>query len=147
VRGEYANLSAVERDFNLLVGNAVTYHAHWHMYNKQARRLYQGTLPVFDKWARRVGSYCCKTCKQHDFVHNALLICDHCCRGVHQKCFFAAGAGALQLFGQEVVHPLRGDSAFLCSRVMPNDVCLCDWHSLQRSTLVSLDADCHSSDC
>ena len=130
VRGEYANLSAVERDFNLLVGNAVTYHAHWHMYNKQARRLYQGTLSVFDEWARRVGSYCCKTCKQHDFVHNALLICDHCCRGVHQKCFFAAGAGALQLFGQEVVHPLRGDSAFLCSRVMPNDVCLCDWHSL-----------------
>ena len=115
-RGEYPNLSAVERDLNLLVSNAVIYYAHWHMFNRQACKLFHSSLEVFDKWSRHKGSYSCKTCKQHDILNNAMLICDQCCRGIHQNCFLKAGAKALLLFSQEVVHPLRGDSAFLCSQ-------------------------------
>ena len=63
-RGEYANLSAVERDLNLLVSNAVIYYAHWHMFNRQACKLFHSSLEVFDIWSRHKGSYSCKTCKQ-----------------------------------------------------------------------------------
>jgi hypothetical protein len=115
-RGEYATLSDVERDFNLIISNALIYYAHWHMANRQARKLYQAGSRVIDKWAQRKGSYSCSACHKDDVVNNAMLICDQCCRGVHESCLLKSGAKSLLLLSQEVVHPLRADSAFLCSQ-------------------------------
>jgi hypothetical protein len=120
LRGEYADLSAVERDFNLLISNALIYHAHWHVRNREARRLFRAALQVFDGWARRKQGYCCQVCEHDDAKRDAvgeeaMLLCDQCCRGIHQSCFTKGGAKALALLSQETLHPLRGDSAFFCS--------------------------------
>ena len=115
LRGEYADLSAVERDFNSLISNAVIYDAHWHMRNREARKLFRAAVDVLNDWARRKDSYCCQACRKHDISDDAMLICDQCCQGIHQTCFMKVGPDALTLLSQEVLHPLRGDSSFFCS--------------------------------
>lgn len=112
---QYPNVSEVECDFNLIIGNAIIFNPEQHTVNREARKLFQAAKPVFSKWARKPGCYSCKSCSKNDTFHEPIVICDCCCRGIHQQCFLQAGRVSFWLWSQEVAHPLRGDSCFFCS--------------------------------
>jgi len=111
---QYSGVPAVESDFNLIIYNAIVFHSQGHPINREARRIYQEAKGIFAKWARKPGCYGCKVCGRADSAESPMLLCDHCCQGIHQNCFLLPGSRVLSLLTQDVYHPLRGDTAFFC---------------------------------
>lgn len=68
--------------------------------DREARRIYQEAKGVFAKWARKAGCYGCKVCGQADSAESPMLLCDHCCQGIHQNCFLLPGCRVLSLLTQ-----------------------------------------------
>ncbi len=57
-------------------------------------------MGVFSKWARKAGCYGCKVCGKADSAESPMLLCDHCCQGIHQNCFLLPGSRVLSLLTQ-----------------------------------------------
>ena len=69
-------------------------------FDREARRIYQEAKAVFAKWSRKPGCYGCKVCSRADSAESPMLLCDHCCQGIHQNCFLLPGSRVLSLLTQ-----------------------------------------------
>lgn len=107
----------VERDFNYIIENAVTFNFASDIVNKEAVRLFHACKNVFSKWARKNHVYCCTKCSDDhipDDPNMQLLICDSCCEAIHSRCFFESEHAKL-LYQEEGVHAFRQDQTWFCS--------------------------------
>lgn len=107
----------VERDFNSIVENAVTFNFANDIVNKEAVRLFHACKNTFVKWARKTHIYSCIKCSDEhvpDDPNLQLLICDGCCEPVHARCFYESKNAKL-LYQQEDEHPFRQDGSWFCS--------------------------------
>jgi hypothetical protein len=107
----------VERDFNCIIENAVTFNFASDIVNKEAIRLYHACRNVFAKWAKKKHIYCCIKCSDDHVPEDPnlqLLICDGCCEAIHARCFYETRNSRL-LYQQSDVHPFRQDEAVFCT--------------------------------
>jgi len=107
----------VERDFNCIIENAVTFNFANDIVNKEAVRLYHACKNVFSKWAKKIHIYCCTKCSDDhvpDDPNMQLLICDSCCEAIHARCFYESEHARL-LYQEEGMHPFRQDHTWFCS--------------------------------
>ena len=107
----------VERDFNCIIENAVTFNFASDIVNKEAIRLYHACRNVFAKWAKKKHIYCCIKCSDDHVPEDPnlqLLICDGCCEAIHARCFYETRNSRL-LYQQSDVHPFRQDDAVFCT--------------------------------
>lgn len=106
----------MERDFNCIIENAVTFNFANDVVNKEAVRLYHACKNIFSKWAKKSHIYSCTKCSDDhvpDDPHMQLIICDGCCEGMHTRCFCESKDARL-LYRQQDMHPLRQDHAYFC---------------------------------
>ena len=68
--------------------------------SREARRFFQEAKSVFAKWARMPGCYGCKVCGRAECKESPILVCDHCCHGIHQCCFLLPGSRVLSIITQ-----------------------------------------------
>ena len=107
----------VERDFNCIIENAVTFNFANDVVNKEAVRLFHACKNIFGKWAKKSHAYCCIKCSDDhspDDPNMQIIICDGCCEGIHTQCFSESNNARL-LYQQEDIHPFRQDQAYFCS--------------------------------
>jgi len=107
----------VERDFNCIIENAVTFNFANDVVNKEAVRLYHACKNIFSKWAKKSHIYSCTKCSDDhvpDDPNMQLIICDGCCEAMHTRCF-CESKNARLLYRQQDMHPLRQDEAYFCS--------------------------------
>ena len=111
------NIVQVERDFNCIIENAVTFNFARDIVNTEAIRLYHACRNVFAKWAKKKHIYCCIKCSDDHVPEDPnlqLLICDGCCEAIHARCFYETRNSRL-LYQQSDVHPFRQDEAVFCT--------------------------------
>lgn len=100
--------SFVERDFNLIIYNAIIFNHKKHRVNEAAHRFFHTLRTVLDdkKW----DECCfCRECGGDEvYLENKVLFCDWCCTGIHRHCL------KQERLDNQGIHPLRKDEAWFC---------------------------------
>ena len=106
-------LGMIERDFNMMIYNALIYNNLKHPVHTAAMNLWKASRKALASWMEHGESPCRECGGEEVYFENPVEICDFCCTGIHQNC-------QREVRKEEGYHPLREtdgvpDSTWFCS--------------------------------
>jgi hypothetical protein len=100
--------SFVERDFNLIIYNAIIFNNKKHKVNEAALRFFHALRKVLDDKHWDECCFCRECGGDEVYLENTVMLCDWCCTGIHRRCL------KQERPANQGIHPLRKDEAWFC---------------------------------